>query len=98
MNYYAQINESNFVENTVVADEEWISAQNGNWVEYTDENPAYIGGSYNPESKLFTSPKPFPSWTLNESNNWDPPVERPDDDKGYYWNEEELAWVEIPAG
>lgn len=97
MIFYAQINELNFVENIVVADAEWISSQQGNWVEYTDENPAHLGGSYNPENKLFTSPKPFPSWTLNESNTWNPPVERPVDDKGYYWDEETLAWVETPV-
>lgn len=36
----------------------------------------------------------FPSWTLGQDNNWHPPVEKPVDDKFYYWDEDALSWVE----
>jgi len=40
---------------------------------------------------VFTTPKssqPFPSWTWNDtSKTWIPPIEKPDDEQNYYWNE-----------
>ena len=38
--------------------------------------------------------KPFESWTLGSDLNWHPPVEKPVDDKSYYWDESALFWVE----
>jgi hypothetical protein len=44
----------------------------------------------------FISPKPFPSWTLDEDSClWDSPVPYPNDGKRYTWNEEILNWQEI---
>ncbi len=45
----------------------------------------------------FTTPRPaqpFPSWTW-ENKKWNPPVEYPDDEKIYEWNEDTLSWEEI---
>jgi hypothetical protein len=40
--------------------------------------------------------KPYPSWIGNvETMTWQPPTPYPDDGKSYYWNEEQVAWVEI---
>jgi hypothetical protein len=39
---FAQI-ENGVVVNVVVADDSWIAAQGGEWIEYTPENPAGIG-------------------------------------------------------
>jgi hypothetical protein len=39
--------------------------------------------------------KPFPSWIGNEEKmTWEAPTPYPQDNKDYYWNEEQLAWVE----
>ena len=54
---------------------------------------AGIGFTYNPETDMFVAPKPFPSWTLDNNHDWQPPTSKPDGD--YYWNEEELEWVAI---
>lgn len=63
-------------------------------VEYTVENPAGIGWTYNSTSHVFTSPTPYPSWILNvETNTWEAPTPRPEDGS-YVWNEESLTWVE----
>lgn len=42
--------------------------------------------------------KPFPSWIGNEETmTWEAPTPRPQDDKYYVWNEDQLAWVEAGA-
>jgi hypothetical protein len=39
--------------------------------------------------------KPYPSWVGNvEAMTWQPPIPYPDDGKSYYWNEEQVAWIE----
>lgn len=59
-------------------------------------NYAGIGYTYNAELDMFLSPKPFESWTLNESiAGWDPPVSMPTDGKMYEWVEANLAWEEV---
>jgi len=59
------------------------------------KNYAGIGYTYNENRDAFISPKPYESWTLNEDNCiWQAPIEYPNDDKIYYWNEEILNWSE----
>jgi hypothetical protein len=63
------------------------------------KNYAGVGYTYDSTRDAFISPKPFASWTLNETTcRWDAPIPYPTDDKRYSWNEEQLAWVEIPQG
>ena len=39
--------------------------------------------------------KPYASWVGDyETMSWNPPIQYPDDGKIYYWDEEQLAWVE----
>jgi hypothetical protein len=60
------------------------------------KNHAGIGYKYDKDRDAFISPKPFPSWTLNEDTcNWEAPVVFPDDGKRYSWNEETTSWDEI---
>jgi hypothetical protein len=59
------------------------------------KNYAGIGYTYDTVRDAFIPPKPFNSWTLNESTCWwDSPVVMPDDGKEYTWNEDTLSWVE----
>jgi hypothetical protein len=59
------------------------------------KNYAGIGHSYDPSRDAFLPPKPFTSWTLNETSCiWEAPTPRPNDGNYYFWNEEQLAWVE----
>lgn len=92
---YAVI-ESDTVENVIVCDSKELaeSVTGKTCVEYTDENPAGIGWTYNYTSKIFTSPSPYPSWILNvETNSWEAPTPRPEGGS-YVWNEESLSWIE----
>jgi hypothetical protein len=41
-------------------------------------------------------PKMNPSFVWNnETQNWEPPIPYPVDDKNYRWDEETISWVEI---
>ena len=60
------------------------------------KNYAGIGYSYDAGRDAFIPPKPFASWTLNDTTClWDAPVAMPTDGKVYTWNEETLNWVEV---
>ena len=64
------------------------------------KNFAGVGYTYDQTRDAFIEPKPYPSWTLNETTClWDPPVARPEltqeqiDNNNYYrWNEENQTW------
>lgn len=55
---------------------------------------AGIGDTYNEELDAFISPKPFPSWILNEETcEWQAPIPYPTDSLPYQWDEENLTWT-----
>jgi hypothetical protein len=57
------------------------------------KNYAGIGYTYDPERDAFISPKPYPSWILDEESClWQSPAQYPTDGFTYKWNESELAW------
>jgi hypothetical protein len=57
------------------------------------KNYANIGGTYDKIKDAFIPPKPYNSWTLNETTcRWEAPVAYPADDKNYIWNEETTSW------
>jgi len=60
------------------------------------KNYAGIGYTYDVQRDAFIPPKPFASWTLNESYClWDAPTPMPQDGKSYQWDEQSLSWQEI---
>jgi hypothetical protein len=62
------------------------------------KNYAGVGFLYDPIRDAFIPPKPYPSWTLNESTcDWDPPVPKPEPRIDYYseWHEDSQTWVEV---
>lgn len=60
------------------------------------KNYAGIGYSYDSVRDAFVPPKPFESWSLNETSClWEPPVAYPSDGKVYSWNEGTTSWDEI---
>jgi len=56
---------------------------------------AGIGYTYDAAADVFIPPQPFPSWTLDESWDWQPPTPYPDDGNTYVWDEDTLTWVEV---
>lgn len=55
---------------------------------------AGIGFTYDPDLDRFIVPQPFPSWTLDDKYDWQPPTAKPNDGKIYAWDEASLGWVE----
>ena len=60
---------------------------------------AGIGLTYDPIKDKFISPQPYPSWNLDNNDNWQAPVLKPSlteeqkiEGKRYRWNEENLNW------
>jgi hypothetical protein len=55
----------------------------------------YGGVDYTYDSDLdaFIPPKPYSSWVLNEDTClWEPPIEKPDEENYYVWDEENTTW------
>ena len=58
-------------------------------------NYAGIGYTYDQTNDVFYAPKPYPSWTLNETTwLWQAPIAYPADGKNYSWDEANQSWVE----
>lgn len=53
------------------------------------------GYKYDSQADVFVAPQPYPSWTLDENHDWNPPVAMPTDGTLYRWDEPTLAWVEL---
>ena len=57
------------------------------------KNYAGIGFKYDQIRDAFIEPKPYNSWTLNETTcRWEPPVAKPTDGQRYNWNETNQTW------
>lgn len=71
-----------------------------NWIQTSYNNNmrkqfAGVGYTYDDVNDVFISPQLYPSWSLDENYDWQPPTAMPDDDKKYEWNEETQTWDEI---
>lgn len=107
MAHWAEIDSDNKVLRVLVGDNndpngdegyQWlIDNLGGTWVQTSYNNKirkqfAGIGYTYNPDADVFVAPQPYPSWSLDDNFDWQPPVTKPD---GFYiWNEEKLEWVD----
>lgn len=95
MTLYAKINSENVVENVILCEDSEIITQAGIHIKVTDlTKNASIGQTYDAENNKFIAPKPFESWTLNESFDWVSPIgESPE---GLHtWDEENQEWVPV---
>jgi len=110
MAHYAKI-EDGFVTNVIVAEQDFIDTQEGQWVQTSyntyggqhtlggtplRKNYAGIGFTYDSTRDAFIPPAPYASWVLNEDTcTWEAPVVYPDDGKIYTWDESTTNWVEV---
>tara|TARA_R110002020_G_scaffold204958_1_gene409322 strand:+ start:104 stop:454 length:351 start_codon:yes stop_codon:yes gene_type:complete len=110
MAHYAKI-EDGFVTNVIVAEQDFIDTQEGQWVQTSyntyggqhtlggtplRKNYAGIGFTYDSTRDAFIPPAPYASWVLNEDTCiWEAPVVYPDDGKIYTWDESTTNWVEV---
>ena len=76
---------------------EWVQTSYNNNIRY---NSAGIGYTYDTVRDAFYTPKPYPSWVLNETTClWEAPVPMPvpNNPPQYVWDEATLGWVETPT-
>lgn len=52
-----------------------------------------VGFTYDEAADEFVAPQPFPSWSLDANNDWQPPTPKPEGT--YYWDESALAWINL---
>jgi hypothetical protein len=71
----------------------------GNWIQTSYNGNmrfryAGVGYTFNRTLDAFITPKPFPSWVLDEATTeWTAPVPMPEEGR-WVWDEETLSWVE----
>ena len=100
MAHYAKT-ESGVVTEVIVAEQAHIDTLSGTWVQTSyngsiRKNYAGIGYAYDSTKDAFIAPKPYASWTLNNTTcNWEAPVSFPTDEKPYRWDEDTTNWKEI---
>ena len=109
MAHFAEIVDGKVV-NVIVAEQEYVDTLSGTWVQTSyntyggvhksggtplRKNYAGIGNTYDSVRDAFIPTKPYNSWVLNETTcRWVAPVDRPDDNKYYEWDEDNKKWVE----
>lgn len=78
--------------------ETWYASFRGKTCKRTSYNNnirkqyASTGYRYDPIRDEFVAPQPFASWTLDENNDWQPPIPQPS--LHHIWNEDSLSWDE----
>ena len=91
MKNFARI-QNGLVVNIEVATDEWVAEQNDEFLFIETTVGVSIGAQWNGEKFILV--QPFPSWTLDANNDWQPPTPKPEGN--FYWDEESLSWVPIP--
>ena len=57
------------------------------------KNFALVGYTYDETRDAFIPPKPFDSWVLDEDTCcWEAPIQYPQDENDYYWDEASVNW------
>ena len=54
----------------------------------------YAGIGYDFIDDVFVAPQPFPSWSLDDNHDWQPPVPMPEEGE-WTWSEEDMEWKPI---
>ena len=112
MSHFAKVTDG-IVEQVIVANtKEWCETNlGGTWVQTsyntlggvhtqggTPLHKNYAGIGYTFDGTGFSAPQPYASWTLDSATYlWQAPVAMPEDGLFYTWNEDDLAWVELPT-
>lgn len=110
MAHWAEIDTENRVIRVLVGDNndpngdegyQWlIDNCGGRWIKTSYNHRirkqyAGVGYIYDEVNDVFIAPQPYPSWSLDANFDWQPPKQRPEG--FYYWDENELDWVEIDS-
>lgn len=107
MAHWAELDDNNEVIRVLVGDNNdpagdegyswFVTNLGGRWIQTSYNNNfrkqyAGIGYKYDAVADVFITPQPFPSWSLDENHDWQPPIPYPNDGLIYFWNEDEQDW------
>lgn len=106
--YWAELDASNIVVQVItgiddpiiegLSAEQWYTNFVGatckeTYINTVGKNYAGIGYTYDAEKNNFIRPQPYPSWTLDDNDIWQPPTPQPAPPPETYWNEATQTWV-----
>ena len=106
MAHFAEIDKNNVVKRVLVVDDllehrgaDFLANDlglGGTWIQTSyngniRKQYAGIGYTYDVANDVFIAPQPYPSWSLNNNFDWQPPTPRPDG-HFWYWDEQTLSW------
>jgi hypothetical protein len=109
MAHWAELDDNNNVRRVVVCDADdgadgtlhppaFLLGEGGIWQRTYYSTPGHnyagIGFRWDPDRGNFISPQPFPSWALDDDDQWCAPVPQPGDN--HVWDEELQEWVPAP--
>ena len=103
MSHFAEINKDGVVQRVIVSEQDFINSgavgDSFNWVQTSYNHNfrkqfAGPGFTYDKAKDKFIAPQPYPSWALDDKDDWQPPTAYPDDGKRYDWDEDSKAWKE----
>jgi len=71
----------------------------GTWIQTSYNNNirkhyAGQGDTYDSNLDIFIARQPFPSWSLDDNHDWQPPTPMPEGDT-LYWDENSLSWLDV---
>lgn len=69
------------------------------WIQKTNaiKNNPCIEGTYDSERNAFIGKKNFESWILDEETcKWKAPVDVPEEQGNWVWDEEQQLWIDFP--
>ena len=102
MSHFAKIDNDKIVTEVLVAEQNFINSgfvgDSFRWIQTSynknfRKNYAGVGMTYDSTRDAFIPPKPYASWTLDETSClWQAPVAYPDDGERYVWDEENQEW------
>jgi len=107
MAYYAQLVDNTVTEVISVSDNVADGAQfchnllGGDWaqtfIDTAGKNYAGIGYTYDAVNQNFIAPQPYPSWTLDSNDIWQPPMPQPPAPPQTVWSEQLQEWIPVPS-
>jgi hypothetical protein len=74
-----------------------LSPEGVKWVQTSYNNNfrkqyAGTGSTYDPIKDKFILPQVYPSWSLDNNDDWQAPIPYPKDGQAYAWNEQNQSW------
>jgi hypothetical protein len=105
MSTWAKIDNDRYISRVIEVEEsietpaDWLLSNfgDGPWVDISSSriSPSFTqkAGVYDSVNNVVFSANVYPSWILDQDTlTWNPPVEEPQDENDYEWDEETTSW------